>query len=173
MNRYVDFWAVTEDALEYTLEFYNVTLTKKNRTYLLNSWYHLNPFPEVERALKDIKASYPNLYILSNGSPKMLEIVMKNSGLDKYFVKIISVDVVKKFKPSPRVYKLFQKIVHGRKRNILFVSSNSWDGHGAKSYGFTTAYINRNKTPSDVLGYPPDFTFSGLDQLQDTILAKN
>jgi len=165
MYRYVDFWEVTKDALDYALDFYNSTLSVENRKYLLRSWDHLEPFPDVQHGLDLLKASNQNLYILSNGTPRMLSRVLKNAGLSSYFQDVISVDRVKAFKPNPKVYASLEEVTCIERRKILFVSSNSWDGAGAKSYGFPTAWLNRESGQADMLGFPSDYSFATLPQI--------
>jgi 2-haloalkanoic acid dehalogenase type II len=73
-------------------------------TVMMESYLHLDPFPEVKQALKAL--SHVPLSILSNGSPKMLHAVVESAGLEGTFTHIISVDEVKIFKPAPVVYEL-------------------------------------------------------------------
>ena len=49
----------------------------------------------------------------------------------------------------------------------LFVSSNAWDAAGAKAFGYRVCWCNRSGAAADDLGFPPDFTVTGLDRLPD------
>jgi len=170
MGRYVDLLAVTLEAMNSTLALFNRTLTANESTYLLESWVHLKPFPEVKMALKEMQINY-NLYILSNGTPEMLEKGMRNSRLRSYFKDVISVDRVRAFIPSRRVYAWLQRSASLRHRKrILFVSSNNWECAGAKSFGLKTAWISRNKMRPSFLGFPPDYTFSSLLELAEALV---
>jgi len=67
---------------------------------------------------------------------------------------VISVDEVKVFKPSPRVYALASAHLGTSASNIGFVSSNSWDVSGAAAAGLTTFWIQRAAAePPEELGY--------------------
>ena len=81
--------------------------------------------------------------ILSNGSPKMLEAAVRHNGLESCFSSIISVDQLKTYKPSPRVYQLGPEALHLPAKEILFVSSNAWDAAGAKAFGYSVCWCNR------------------------------
>ena len=85
---------------------------------------YLNPaaFDEARSVLEALKGS--PLAILSNGSPRMLDLAVRNKGLESYFAEIISVDRVKTYKPSPRVYALGPEILNLPAAEILFVFSN-------------------------------------------------
>jgi 2-haloacid dehalogenase len=109
------------------------------------------------------------LAILSNGSPTMLDSAVRSNRLESYFTEIISVDRVKTYKPSPRVYALGPEILRIPAGEILFVSSNSWDVAGAKAFGYQVCWCNRSDTGMDHLGFAPDFIVSRLDQIAERI----
>src|SRR6266851_3401746 len=75
----------------------------------------------------------------------------KSLKIDGLLSRIISVDEIKIYKPSPRVYELAPKRLETAAQAIGFVSSNSWDVAGAASFGLTTFWINRGKQPMDEL----------------------
>ncbi len=99
------------------------------------------PYPEAKAALGRL-ANY-RLAILSNGSPDMLDALVRNSGLDRYLEAVISVDAKKVYKPDPRAYELVQERLGVRPEEVVFVSSNGFDVAGAKSFGFKVARIER------------------------------
>ena len=129
----------------------------------MDAYLHLKTFSEVPQALKALSGY--KLAILSNGSPKMLESVVKNAGLADAFSEIISVEPLKIYKPSPRVYEFGVKTLGVDKNAIGFVSSNCWDAIGAKAFGFRTFWINRAGLPVDELGFQPDARLKLLSDL--------
>jgi len=52
MNQYVDFWKITNDALDYTLEIYKKNKIKKK---LLNSYKFLKPYSDLELLINFLK----------------------------------------------------------------------------------------------------------------------
>ena len=106
--------------------------------------------------------------ILSNGSPDMLEPLVKQSGLR--FDAVLSVDELRIFKPAPEVYALAVKHLGVAAGRVGFVSSNCWDAAGAKAYGFKVYWINRSRAPLDALGLKPDAELSSLAALPDEVL---
>jgi 2-haloacid dehalogenase len=163
MSRYVDFWAVTDEALRFALKRMGIKVTSEQHAALLAAYLHLSAYPEVPAALAGL-APRPCM-ILSNGSPHMLEAVVASSGLEGQFTHIISADLVKVYKPDPRVYALAPDALGLPKEAIVFVSSNGFDIMGAKAYGFQVAWINRINTPADELGLDADIVLSRLDEL--------
>jgi 2-haloacid dehalogenase len=106
------------------------------------------------------------LAVFSNGSPNMLEPLLENAGLKDMFHHVITVDDVQTFKPSPSVYEHARQKTGFNKKEILFLSSNTWDIAGAKNFGFQTAWINRNQGVMDELGVAPDFEWRDLTPLK-------
>ncbi len=101
----------------------------------------------------------------------MLQAAVQSAGLQGILSHVISVDEVKIYKPSPRVYELAAQKLALTKAAIGFVSSNSWDVIGAKSFGFWTCWVNRSRAPEEELGFTPDATVNTLTDLVDLIKA--
>jgi len=154
MQRYVDFWKVTQDALDYALDSHRID-NNSLRKDLLNAYHELSCYPEVPDTLSKIKQMGLGTAILSNGSPEMLEAGVSNSNLEKVLDSIISVDTIEIFKPSPIVYQLATDQLSCNPEEILFFSSNAWDVSGAATFGFQTVWVNRfAKAPERLPGTP-------------------
>jgi len=167
MEKYKDFWEVTEDALIFAINSFSVSASQIERKKLMETYLYLKPFAEVEDALKHLK-SY-ELAVLSNGSPMMLNTLLENSGLKHYFRHILSADEVRAYKPSPKVYALGPKYLGIPKEEVFFVSSNSFDVVGAKAFGFKVCWINRSGTPLDELGMKPDVIVKTLEEMRGAL----
>ena len=92
MNRHKDFWQVTEDSLDKSMKAYEIDLSMKNE--LLNLYKVLSPFPEVPEVLKKLKEKNYKLGILSNGTPSLLNELVKSNNLDNIFDDIFSIEEV-------------------------------------------------------------------------------
>lgn len=155
MNRYKDFWQVTQDGLVYAAHSLELDLDADKRTRLMDAYMTLAAFPDVKPGLQQLKAMGLRLAVLSNGAPKMLQSATRSAGIADLLDAVISVDEVKVFKPSPRVYELAAMHLKTPKSSIGFVSSNNWDVSGAGSAGLTTFWIQRAAAePPEELGYP-------------------
>lgn len=163
MERYQDFWKVTGDTLRASVRELRIEATDLQFQRLMDAYLSPFPFPEVRSALESLRGI--PIAILSNGTPKMLEPAVASGGLTSSFAHVISVDQVKTYKPSPRVYALGPEILQVPAAEILFVSSNGWDAAGAKAYGYQVCWCNRNASEPDDMGFAPDFTVSSLDQI--------
>jgi 2-haloacid dehalogenase len=155
MNRYKDFWQVTQDGLVYAAYALKLDLDADKRTRLMDAYMTLAAFPDVKPGLQQLKAMGLRLAVLSNGEPKMLRSAARSAGIADLLDAVISVDEVKVFKPAPRVYELAATHLKTPKNSIGFVTSNNWDAHGAGSAGLTTFWIQRVAAePPEELGYP-------------------
>lgn len=167
MERYRDFWRVTEEALRSAAQQLRIELTEPQMEALMRAYLSPAAFAEVRPALEALKG--PPLAILSNGSPRMLEAAVRANGLESYFSQVISVDKIATYKPAPAVYALGPEALKVSAGEMLFVSANAWDAAGAKAYGYRVCWCNRSGAARDVLGFEPDFTVERLDQIAEVL----
>jgi len=169
LGEYVDFWRVTEDALDAACEQLELELTREEREHLLHGWLELEAFPEVRSALEAFRARGLRLAILSNGSPAMLEALLDTAGMRSEFEAVLSADAVQRYKPSPAVYALAPAALVVRPERILFCSSNGFDVAGALRFGFRVCWVNRGNAKLDALGKQPHSAVHSLLELLEQL----
>ena len=167
MRRHKDFWQITEDSLDKSMNFYNID--NSMRSELLNLYKVLSPFTEVRDTLKKLKQSNYKLAILSNGTPDLLNELVVSNQLKDIFDDIFSVEEAGIFKPDSKVYDLPINKYNIEKNEVLFLSANTWDVSGAGNYGYNTAWVNRNNNIFDKLDFEPNQQISNLSELLDLI----
>src|SRR5260370_11583551 len=128
MGHYEDFWSLTQTALVSTLWELHIEASEAQRNILLQAYLCPFIFPDVKSALERL-ALVPRV-ILSNGSPKMLKSADQQNALEGIFADVISVERVRTYTPSRRVYALGTESLGFRADEILFASSNWWDAWG-------------------------------------------
>ena len=158
---YQPFWALTQLALEYTLDRLRLSRQQGQVEQLMQQYAHLAPFPENLAVLQTIKNMGLTTAILSNGSVDMLASAVASAGMSGVLDHIVSVDAVRQFKTSPESYGLVEQQLGVQKSEVLFVSSNAWDALGATWFGFQTHWVNRQGLPFEAL--KPEPHFSGTD----------
>jgi 2-haloacid dehalogenase len=141
MRRYQDFAQVTQDSLAYTLRSLGLEHDRDTFDRIMQKYLNLDLYPDALAALALLGGR--KLAILSNGSPAMLNALVKNTGLDRLLDATISVDAKKIFKPAPDAYTLIEEQLGVAPRDVLFISSNPWDACGAKAFGLNVAWIER------------------------------
>ena len=153
-GHYVDFWTLTERALDYA--FARVpSVDRALRPQLLDAYLRLDAFPDARTALVDLKARGARLAVLSNGSPRMLADAVEAAGFAGLFDAVLSVDAVRLYKPRPEVYALVTDALAVAPSDAAFVSSNRWDVMGAASFGFNTFWVNRARMPDEYAELAP------------------
>ncbi len=167
MDRHENFWKVTEDSLDKSMKVFNID--NSMRRELLNLYKDLSPFEEVPETLKKLKEKKFKLSILSNGTPELLDQLVKNNNFNNLFDDIFSIEAVGIYKPSSKVYDIPVKKYQIKKNEIIFLSANTWDVSGGGNFGFNSIWLNRNKNIFDNLDYKPDFEIKNLSELVSII----
>ena len=169
-SRHADFWQVTGDALDFTMESMGIS-DPALRERLMSLLLTLDPFPEVETVLRSLKVKGIKLAILSNGTPKMLGAAVDNAKLGPYFDAVISVEEAGVFKPHPKVYQLAVDRLGVKAGEISFQSSNAWDAYAASAFGMRVVWCNRYGQRLERLPGKPDHEVTTLDELPLLIAA--
>ncbi len=191
MRRYEDFSAITRDSLAYTIRVLGLKHDAATFERIMDKYLHLDLYPDALVTLAALKGR--KLAILSNGSTAMLNVLVRNSGLDRVLDATISIDSQRIFKPAPDAYTLIEATLRVTPTEVLFVSSNPWDACGAKAFGLNVAWIERVtpeamalacvksdvvppltmfkaiRTQMDELGIQPDYRIHALSELPDLV----
>ena len=167
MGRHKDFWQVTEDSLDKSMKAFNIDSLMKNE--LLNLYKVLSPYKEVSETLKALKEKKFKLAILSNGTPSLLNELVKSNNLNDLFDDIFSIEEVGVYKPDSKVYDIPVKKYKIKKDEITFLSANTWDVSGGGNYGYQAIWVNRNNNIFDNLDYKPTNEIKSLKELTNLI----
>ena len=167
MNRYKDFWKITEDSLDKSMKVFNIDISMRNE--LLNLYKKLSPYPEVKKVLNNLKEKDYKIAILSNGNSSLLNELVLSNNLDNVFDDIFSIEEVKIYKPDSKVYNIPIKKYQINKEEVAFLSANTWDVSGGGNFGYNSIWVNRNKNIFDNLDYEPKNEIENLTQLLDIV----
>jgi len=139
------------------------------RNELLDLYKILSPFKEVPEVLKLLKERDLKLAILSNGTPTLLNQLVKSNNLDNLFDDLFSIDEVGIYKPDSKVYDLPVQKYNIQKNEVTFLSANTWDVSGGGNYGYNSIWVNRNNNIFDNLDYQPQNEIKNLKELLNII----
>ena len=163
MKRHKDFWQVTEDSLDKSMKTYEIDSSMRNE--LLDLYKILSTFKEVPEVLKSLKEKDFKLAILSNGTPSLLNELVKSNNLENIFNDIFSIEEVGVYKPDSKVYDLPIKQYQIQTNEVAFLSANTWDVSGGGNYGYNSIWVNRNNNIFDNLDYQPKLEIKNLKDL--------
>jgi len=167
MRRHKDFWQVTEDSLDKSMKAFKIDASMKNE--LLDLYKALSTYPEVKEVLNKLKEKDYKFSILSNGTPALLNQLVKSNNLENLFDDIFSIEEVGVYKPDGKVYEIPIKKYKIKPNEIAFLSANTWDVSGGGNYGYNAIWVNRNKNIFDNLDFKPKNEVNNLTQLLDII----
>ena len=167
MDRYKDFWQITEDSLDKSMKVYDIDISLKEE--LLKLYKKLSVFPEVKQTLISLKNKKLKLAILSNGTPALLNELVRSNDLNDLFDDIFSIDEVKAYKPSTQVYKIPINKYQIEKNEVAFLSANTWDVSGGGNFGYNSIWVKRNNVIFDNLDYLPKKQVKNLRELLDIL----
>ena len=167
MSRHKDFWTITEDSLEKSMKVFDIDMGMKND--LLNLYKILSPYPEVKEVLKNLKKKKIKLAILSNGTPALLNELVKGNDLQDLFDDLFSIEEARIYKPASKVYNIPVNKYKIKPNEITYLSANTWDVSGGGNYGYNAVWVNRNQAIFDNLDYKPINKVNNLTQLLDLI----
>jgi len=167
MKRHKDFWQITEDSLDKSMKVFNIDNSMKNE--LLNLYKVLSTFPEVNEVLKKLKEKKYKIAILSNGTPSLINELVKSNNLDNMFDDIFSIEQVKVYKPDNKVYNIPIQKYKIQNDEVVFLSANTWDISGGGNFGYNAVWVNRNSNVFDNLDYEPKNEIGNLKELLEIV----
>ena len=167
MGRHKDFWQITEDSLDKSMKVFEIDSSMK--IDLLNLYKILSTFPEVKDALNILKEKKYKLAILSNGTPSLLNELVKSNNLDNIFDDVFSIEEVKAYKPDPKVYNIPIKKYQIQKNEVAYLSANTWDVSAGGNYGFNPIWVNRNNNIFDNLDFKPINEIKNLKNINELL----
>ena len=167
MGRHKDFWQITGDSLDKSMKAFNIDPSMRNE--LLNLYKILSPYKEVPDTLRALREKKFKLAILSNGTPSLLDELVKSNHLDNLFDDIFSIEQVGVYKPSSRVYDMPIQKYNINKSEVAFLSANTWDVSGGGNYGYQSIWVNRNNNIFDNLDFKPKYQITDLNKLTQLV----
>jgi 2-haloacid dehalogenase len=168
MGAHADFEQVTGDALDFALAQVGIADADLRRR-LMALYFTLDTYPEVPGMLRRLKAKGLKCAILSNGSPAMLDAAVKSAGIAADLEAVLSIEAAGIYKPHASVYRLATAHFNVAPAQVLFLSSNGWDAHGAAHFGFRVFWVNRFGQPPERLPGAPERTLSDLAGLPELV----
>jgi 2-haloacid dehalogenase len=116
------------------------SLTETDLDRLVFAWHHLPPWPDAVGGMSRLRSRYV-LTTLSNGG--MAHLVDLNRAAQLPFDCVLSVELVRTYKPDPRVYRLVPGLLAVRPEESMMVASHSYDLAAAAGEGMRTAFVRR------------------------------
>jgi 2-haloacid dehalogenase len=168
MKKYQDFNRCTDQALRFVCAQLGTAIPEETLTSLMNQYLKLPVYPDVPAALKSLAARGFQMVAFSNGTESEVRGLLEHAGVLTRFSGIVSVDILRTFKPDPAVYEFLVTQAGVPKEKVWVVSSNPFDVIGARACGLRAAWVQRDlKRAFDPWEFQPDVVVHGLGELND------
>lgn len=169
MAHYQPFSVCTRQALAFTLNEAGIMLEQQQRDTLLAAYRTLPAFPDALGLLQRVQYGNTRAFAFTNGEAAIASELLTNAGLIECLDGIVSVDVLRTFKPCPRVYEHFTEVTDAAAGQTWLISGNPFDILGARHAGWRTAWVQRAGEPFDAWDEQPDVTVASLAELPDRL----
>ncbi len=122
-------------------------------------------FPHTFEALDYLSKKNYQLHLITNGFEKTQWSKLKNSGLDKYFDKVVTSEASNSVKPNKEIFE-YALIKAGALLNESIMIGDNLDAdiQGALNAGMDSVFVNHIDVVSTV---PSTYTVTHLEQLKD------
>ncbi|MDT0676562.1 haloacid dehalogenase type II [Autumnicola musiva] len=169
-GQYHDFSEIAAASLQMLAEKWGFSYTEKEMKKILEPVKKLPPYPDVPKGLEKLKKADVILVALTNGKPEVAEGQLIFANIDRFFELILSVEVVKKYKPHAATYNYVLEQTGTSAENSMMVAAHGWDIAGAKSAGLRTAFIERAGKSAYPLAEKPDLQVASVTTLAEKLL---
>jgi len=171
LDAYAPFHELLADALDYALAAHGIDLPDAERTAVLDAYDDLDAFGDVVDGMARLADAGYDLYVVSNGSPPMLETMVAGAGVGESLADTISADEVATYKPEPAIYRHAAARTGTPIDRIVHASAGWFDVAGARHAGASGAWINRAGDPPERFGGEPDLVAETFHDLADALDA--
>ena len=164
VDDYQPFDELIEAALEQALGAHGIETTAEERAEIMAVYDELDPFDDVRDGLKQLASDY-DVYVLSMGTPAMLETMLEHADIGEFIKDAISIHEIRTYKPEAAVYQHAAARTGTPINEIAHVAGPSFDVRGAMAAGMQGVWINRTNEPWDPWFPTPDLTIDTFDDL--------
>ncbi len=171
IGTYHDFSKIAAATFKMTAMKFELNFTEEEIQEILSPISNLKPHPEVLEALSLLKQNNFKMIALTNGKPEVAEEQLKHAEIDHFFEEVVSVDVVKKYKPHPDTYNYVLKKYEIVANDAMMIAAHGWDVAGAQQAGLQTAFIGRPGKFKYPLAAKPTFEGSNILEVAKSLLS--
>jgi len=139
--------------------------------HLLGGFAELPAQPDAEPAMRLLADAGIAQVCLSNGAAQTTTDFLERTGLRGYVERVISVDEVRRWKPSPVVYAHALRCLGRSAKDVALIAVHAFDCHGARRVGMTTGWASRLEGSYSDVFEGPDVTGSDLVEVARGLLA--
>lgn len=171
-GQFHSFSEIADAALDMTATSVGIVLDSADKQTILKAMKELRPHADVKTALNVLRDAGFRLGTLTNSPNATLASQLEYADIKGYFELALSVDAVKKYKPSVECYQYAAGKFGVQPNKVLMIAAHGWDIAGASQAGLYTAFIEREGQALYPLSAAPTFKGKNLTDVTSQIIAK-
>lgn len=170
-GEYHDFSTIAGATLDMAAKALQKEIKEDEKKVTLALMKKLSAYTDVKEGLKLLKQAGFRLATLTNSPMQTLTAQLEYTGLTKYFEATLSIDAIKKYKPSLESYQYAARTLGVSTNEIIMVAAHGWDIAGAMQAGLQAAFIERKGQSLYPLSPKPQFLGKNLVEIAGKIKA--
>ena len=171
-DRYVPFPALAASALATAAERTGTSIGDGDISHIVGVFTTLPAYEDVVPGLDLLHGAGFTTAALTNSPQATAETQLENAGISDRFDKIMSVEMVDRFKPHRSVYEAAAKTLGLSTSGMAMVAAHDWDIAGAIASGCDGIFITRpGQTYSPALP-EPTLTATDIEHAADLIIDR-
>ncbi|MGI9666589.1 MAG: haloacid dehalogenase type II [Acidimicrobiia bacterium] len=171
-NTYVPFSVLAGDALATVAGRSGTAASEDDLTTLGRTMRSLPPHPDVMPGLALLRDAGVPLAAVTNSPLETAQAQITSAGLDTLFDRILSVDLVQRFKPHRSVYDAAVAEMGAHPSATVMVAAHDWDIAGAKAAGLRGVFVRRPGQEWSPAFSPPDANVPSIVEAAHWVLDR-
>jgi 2-haloacid dehalogenase len=169
-DNYQDFSVLAAAALDSAAQTVGIQLPADALSRFGAAMASLSVYPDVIDGLDRLKDAGWSLVALTNSAQASVDAQLAGAGVADRFDQILSVDLVRAFKPVAAPYLMALERLRVQPAEAVMVACHDWDLAGAKKVGMQTAFIARPNLPFSTAFPAADYCAANFRELADQLL---
>jgi 2-haloacid dehalogenase len=168
---YRSFREVAAGTLEVMLNEHRCPATADAIDSVLQGFLELPPHPDVRPAFEQLREAGVRVATLTNGSAPVTARLLEQAGLSRFVERTISIDEVRRWKPSGPVYRHAAAVLGVEPERLALVAAHAWDVLGAGRAGLLTGWVARREVSFHPAMPPPTVVGRTLPEVVSGLLT--
>jgi 2-haloacid dehalogenase len=161
-DRYLPFTTLAAHALSTTAEARGFVASEDDVEAIGSLMRNLRPHDDARHGIEMLVAAGFTVAALTNSPPEAASAQLRSAGLDDLLGTILTVDMVKRFKPHASVYRAAADRLGVSTTDLVLIAAHDWDIAGAIATGCVGIFIDRGGRPYSPAFAPPSLVAQSI-----------
>lgn len=148
------------------------TVDEAGAAHVLGGFASLPVHTDVGPAVRAWRDAGVRVMAVTNGGPDVTRALFENAGLLADLERVLSIDEVGAWKPSPAVYRAAAEAAGVAPERVALVAAHAWDCHAARRAGLATGWVSRLEGAWPEIFDRADVEGPDLLHVADTLLGR-